>query len=111
LHFLGVATKAGRQWTVSYWAKSTLEYLEELMKNVQIEVAQPVSPIVGMYANDATAVATLDGFWMAATSHVTAQARSGATPPSTASANSAVELNSTKLADKPQNDARSHDYK
>ncbi len=111
LHHLGVATKAGRQWTVTYWAKSNLEYLEELMKDVQIEVAQPASPIMQMYANDAVTVATLDGFWTAATSQVTGQDRSGVPTPPTASAKGAVELNPSELTNKPQNEARSHDYK
>src|SRR5216684_5702173 len=81
LHHLGVATKAGRQWTVSLWAKSNLEYLEDLMKDVQIEVAQTVAPVMEMYANDAVTVATLDGFWIAAASQVTGQDRSSTPPP------------------------------
>ncbi len=111
LHHLGVATKAGRQWTVSLWAKSNLEYLEDLMKDVQIEVAQPVAPVMEMYANDAVTVATLDGFWIAAASQVTGQDRSSTPPPRTASAKEAVELNPSALTDKPHNEARSHDYK
>jgi hypothetical protein len=108
LRQLGVATKAGQQWTVCDWAKSSLEYLEELMKNVQIEVAQPVSPVLGIYANDPLEVATLDGFWVGSTSQITA--RSGTLSPSSASPKGVVNVNS-ELADNPKNETRSHDYK
>jgi hypothetical protein len=111
LHHLGIATKVGRQWTVTHWAKSSLENLEEIMKDVQVEVAQPVSPIMGVYGSDALAVGTLDGFWTASTSQVTAQSRSGGGESPTASANQTVELNPSELTEKPQNEARSHDYK
>jgi hypothetical protein len=111
LHHLGVATKAGRQWTVALWAKSSLEYLEKIMKDIQIEVAQPISAYMGIYASEALEVATRDGFWTESTSQVTAQDRTGATSARTASASETVELNSPELAEKPHNEARSHDYK
>src|SRR5271170_7540597 len=39
LRDLGIATKAGKQWTVTAWAKSGLEYLESVMKDYQVKVA------------------------------------------------------------------------
>ncbi len=111
LHHLGVATKAGRQWTVSHWAKSSLEYLEEIMKDVQIEVVQPVSSTMGIYASEALGVGTLDGFWTASSSQITAHDRSGGNETPTATANRTIELNPSELTEKPQNEARSHDYK
>lgn len=111
LQHFGVVTKTGRQWTACHWAKLTLEYLEEIMKDVQIEVAQPDSSEVEIYT-DALQVATHDGFWMAATSQVTAGDRRTEVNPRTdaASADDAIKLGS-EMPTRAQNEARSHDYK
>ena len=110
LNHLGVATKAGRQWTVTNWAKSNLETLEEFMKDIQVEVAEPVSFDTGMYASDASQVATQNGFWVGSTSQVTAGDSFG-TGSSRTGSTSVPELKSPTLAEKPQNEARNHDYK
>jgi hypothetical protein len=110
LLYLGIATRAGHQWTVCDWAKTTLDQLEETMKDFQIEIAQPESIEVGTYANNALQVATLNGFWIASASQVTAQDRSAAKS-SAANASDTTMLNSPELIDKPENEARSHDYK
>jgi len=111
LQRLGIARKTGRRWTVYDWAKTSLEYLEEMMKDTQIEVAQPVSFGMGIYETDALEVATHDGFWVGVASQVTGGDSFVAGNPRTASANDATELKSPELAEKPQNEARSHDYK
>jgi hypothetical protein len=111
LHRLGIARKAGRQWTVTGWAKSNLEYLETVMKDFQVEVAQPVTPSTEVFANDASEVATLNGFWVASASLVTAPDRVVSGRSSTASPDESAKLDSPDLADKPQNETRSHDYK
>jgi hypothetical protein len=110
LHRLGIARKAGRQWTVTGWAKSNLEYLEIIMKDFKVEVAEAVSPFMGVYASNATEVATLNGFWSASTTQVTAQDSSGSTAPLTASADQAAKLASADFDNMPH-EARSHDYK
>lgn len=111
LQNLGIATKAGRQWTVYNWAKTTLEYLEEAMKDVRIEVTEANSPGAGTYTND-FAVGTQNGFWIGVAPEVTAYDRLAAGNPRTASANDATELEeSPELVNKPQNEARSYDYK
>ena len=109
LYCLGIATRAGRQWTVTHWAKSSLEYLEDLMKDIQLEVEQPASAVMGIFANDALEVATRDGFWIASASQVSPQVACDEAP--TANENKAVEVNPPETAEKPQNEARSHDYK
>jgi hypothetical protein len=109
LQHLGVAAKEGRQWTVCKWAKSSLEYLEDIMKNVTIEIAQPSTSSPEVYALPED-VGTRNGFWRGSTSPSTALSQSS-NGDTSASAKDALDFSSLELTDNPKNETPSHDYK
>ncbi len=107
----GIARKAGRQWTVHEWAKTTLDNLEEMITNTQIEVARTASFGIEIQATNALEVATYDGFWVGDTSQVSGGDSIVTGNARTASSDEATELKSPELVEKPGNEARNHDYK